>query len=56
MQVSYNGFTGLLWRLELVDGSYELEIFDKMKEVTYSFQDVNVKDVKFLGGAVAFGG
>ncbi len=56
MKVSYNGFTGLLWRLELVDGSYELEIFDKEKEVTYSFVDINIEKLKFVGGKVIFGG
>ncbi len=49
MKVSYNGFTGLLWRVEVIDGSYELEIFDKEKEVAYCFADINIEELKFIG-------
>lgn len=62
MQVSYNGFTGELFKLEkdfddIVRNGvvYKLEIRDHEKKVTYSFDKVNLSDVKFLGGAVSFG-
>ncbi|NCE63725.1 hypothetical protein D1159_03810 [Pseudoflavonifractor sp. 524-17] len=63
MQVIYNGFTGELVKLERKDFrscgcgiTYMLEIYDSEKQVTHSFTGVNLEDVKFLGGAVTFGG
>lgn len=64
MQVSYNGFTGELVKLEtkMVDGLFYtsantyLVIYDSEKHVTHSFTGVKLEDVKFLGGVVAFGG
>lgn len=64
MQVSYNGFTGELVRLEREDLScfgikdkvYNLSIYDSEKQVTHSFTGVKLEDVKFLGGAVSFVG
>jgi len=35
---------------------YDLSIYDSEKQVTHSFTGVKLEDVKFLGGAVAFGG
>lgn len=64
MKVSYNGFTGLLLKLEarsselgLLAGavSYSLDIWDAEKNVTHSFTGVKLSDVKFLGGALSFG-
>lgn len=60
MQVSYNGFVGELVKLERDfdfkrNGVvYNLEIRDREKVVTYSFDNVNLSGVKFLGGAVLF--
>lgn len=68
MQVAYNGFTGELVKLErhIIPGNfirdtksaivYDLSIYDSDKQVTHSFTGVKLEDVKFLGGAVAFGG
>lgn len=59
MQVTYNGFTGELVNLEKTfckPQSYDLSIYDREKHVTHSFTGVNLEDVKFYGGAVAFGG
>lgn len=65
MQVSYNGFTGELDKLTRSDFYprndpckmlYDLSIYDSEKQATYSFTGVKLEDVKFLGGAVAFGG
>lgn len=66
MQVSYNGFTGELVKLEKMDtlllrpyvqrDIYNLSIYDSEKQVTHSFTGVKLEDVKFLGGAVSFGG
>lgn len=66
MQVSYNGFTGELVKLERYDISYppqnaernvyDLSICDNDKQVTHSFTGVKLEDVRFLGGAVTFGG
>ena len=66
MQVSYNGFTGELEKLEKMDTLllqpyvqreiYNLSIYDSEKQVTHSFTCVKLEDVKFLGGAVSFGG
>lgn len=61
MKVSYNGFTGELVKLEKdfdherACVAYNLDIRDREKDVTYSFSGVKLSDVKFLGGAVAFG-
>lgn len=60
MKVSYNGFTGELVKierragLEAVIPGYNLEIWDDEKKVAYSFQSINLSDVKFIGGAVSF--
>lgn len=64
MQVSYNGFTGELVKLEKMDtlllqpyvqrDIYNLSICDSEKQVTHSFTGVKLEDVKFLGGAVTF--
>lgn len=65
MQVSYNGFNGELVKLELkvfdkisytATRTYSLSIYDSEKQVTHSFDGVKLRDVKFLGGAVSFGG
>lgn len=61
MQVTYNGFIGELDKLEReyrpsIGIVYNLSIFDGDKAVTHSFTGVKLEDVKFLGGAVAFGG
>lgn len=65
MQVTYNGFTGELVKLEKEPGmlgmtddgkmyahvSYTLSIYDSEKNVTHSFTGV-----KFMGGEVSFSG
>lgn len=72
MQVSYNGFTGELVKLEKkATGEYtitsydtkkhpvwgyDLSIYDREKKVTHSFTSVNLEDVKFIGGTVSFSG
>lgn len=70
MQVTYNGFTGELLKLERVSRDksdvpigikfdqlpFDLSIYDSQKNVTHSFAGVKLEDVKFLGGAVTFGG
>lgn len=72
MQVTYNGFTGELVKLEKKETDkytlspydmwehpvwgYDLSIYDSEKQVTYSFAGVKLEDVKFMGGAVSFGG
>lgn len=65
MQVTYNGFTGELAKLEKSEeagfkGSgvfcYNLSIYSKENRATISFSAVRLEDVKFLGGAVTFGG
>lgn len=61
MKVSYNGFTGELFKLERRSmftevALYDLEIFDAGKNVAHSFYGVKQEDVKFLGGVVSFGG
>lgn len=61
MKVSYNGFTGELYKLErrsrfLEESFYDLEIFDVEKKCNMQFFGVKLEDVKFLGGAVTFGG
>ncbi len=69
MQVTYNGFTGELVKLERVSRDksdvpigikfdqlpFDLSIYDSQKNVTHSFTGVKLEDVKFLGGAVTFG-
>lgn len=58
-KVSYSGFTGELVKLERSfcrPEIYDLSIYDSEKQVTHSFTGVKVEDVKFLGGAVTFGG
>lgn len=63
MQVTYNGFTGELVKLErhtvvccAEHYIYDLSIYDSEKHVTHSFTGVKLEDVKFFGGAVSFGG
>ena len=58
MQVTYNGFTGELVKLEKTfckPQFYDLSIYDSEKQVTHSFTGVKFEDMKFLGGAVTFG-
>jgi len=71
MQVTYNGFTGEMVKLEKKETGaykitpydmykrpvygYDLSIYDSEKQVTHSFTGVKLEDVKFLGGAVTFG-
>lgn len=35
---------------------YDLSIYDSKNQVTHSFTGVKMEDMKFLGGAVTFGG
>ena len=67
MQVTYNGFTGELVKLERTFTTYphvaELATYDLVISVLQtgvcakvSFTGVKLEDVKFLGGAVTFGG
>lgn len=59
MQVIYNGFNGELVKLEKTfckPQFYDLSIYDSEKQVTHSFTGVKFEDMKFLGGAVTFGG
>lgn len=72
LKVEYNGFTGELVKLERkqTEGytltpydndrhpifAYDLSIYDSEKGVTHTFDGVKLEDVKFLGGAVSFGG
>ena len=59
MQVTYNGFTGELVKLEKTfckPQFYDLSIYDSEKQVTHSFTGVKFEDMKFLGGVVTFGG
>lgn len=62
MQVTYNGFTGELVKLERIkcpplNGAhiYDISIYDDENRCTHSFTGVKLEDVKFLGGAVTFG-
>lgn len=69
MQVTYNGFTGELVKLERVsrdradvptgmkfeDLPFDLSIYNSEKNVIYSFTSAKLENVKFLGGAVTFG-
>lgn len=64
MQISYNGFTGELVKLENMGHEfarsgtsinfYGLSIFDSGKQVTHSFAGVKLEDIKFLNGEVSF--
>lgn len=58
MQVTYNGFTGELVKLEREEiGSYRLyslSIYDSEKKVTHSFTGVKLEEVQFSGGTVSF--
>lgn len=75
MQVSYNGFTGELVKLERSTSGkfkfpvglteteniefewlYDLSIYDSKNHVTHSFSGIKMKEVKFMGGVVTFGG
>lgn len=63
MQVTYNGFTGELVKLEQKRvgfaneiALYDLSIYDSDKQVTHFFTCVKLEDVKFFGGTVAFCG
>lgn len=61
MQVSYNGFTGELYKLERrsrfsEESFYNLGIFDIEKKCNMQFFGVKLEDVKFLSGAVPFDG
>lgn len=57
VQVTYNGFTGKLLKMELVcENYYDITIYDVEKEAKVSFSGVNLDGVKFMGGAVSFGG
>lgn len=66
MQVTYNGFTGELVKLEKYEGDkaarrggwplYDLAIYDSEVKVTHCFEDVKLEDVKFSGGVMTSGG
>ena len=66
LKVSYKEFEGELVKLEQKKGvfngavllkyAYDISIFDAERKVTYSFTNVELEDLKFLGGAVSFGG
>lgn len=72
MQVTYNGFTGELVKLEKKETGrymvtpydtakhpvfgYDISIYDREKKATISFTGVKLGDVKFGGGAVTFDG
>lgn len=62
MKVSYRGVEGELMKLErksqpmLERYFYDLSIYDSENQVTHSFTNVMLEDVKFLGGVVSFGG
>lgn len=63
MQVTYNGFTGELVKLERIkcpplNGAYiyDISIYDDENRGTHSFTGVKLEDVKFSGGAVTFDG
>lgn len=62
MQVTYNGFTGELVKLERIkcpplNGAhiYDISIYDDENRCTHSFAGVKLEDMKFSGGAVTFG-
>lgn len=59
MRVTYQGFTGELVRLEQtgveecgrsVHRTYSISIADDEKKVTYSFADVDMRNVTIIGG------
>mgnify|MGYP006894226228 CR=1 FL=1 len=61
MQVTYNGFTGELVKLERIkcpplNGAhiYDISIYDDENRCTHSFTGVKLEDVKFSGGEVSF--
>ena len=63
MKATCNGFTGELVKLVREDlraygggCTYNLEIRDEEKKVTYSFTGVKLSDIKFSGCEVSFGG
>lgn len=59
MNVTYNGFTGKLLKLERThygDSRYSLSLYDGDKNVTHSFTHVKLEDVTFSGGVITFGG
>ena len=72
MQVTYNGFTGELVKLEKKETGrytvapygtekhpvfgYDISIHNREKKATISFTGVKLEDVKFLCGEVTFGG
>lgn len=60
LKVSCKGAIGELVNLkreEVISGFvYELEIYDKVKKVTYLFHNLKLEEIKFLDGAVSFGG
>lgn len=71
MQVTYNGFTGELVKLEKKEtgrytpspfdtekhpvSGYDLTLYDSEKQAAISFTGVKLEDVKFLGVEVSFG-
>ena len=71
MQVTYNGFTGELVKLEKKETGrytlspfdtekhpvfgYDLTLYDSEKQVTHSFTGVKQDDMKFSGVEVSFG-
>ena len=72
MQVTYNGYTGELVKLEKKETGrymvtpydtakhpvfgYDISIYDREKKATISFTGVKLGNVKFGGGAVTFDG
>lgn len=60
VKVCYKEFKGELVKLERKEAYgghlYDISIFDVEKKVTYSFTKADLQDLKFLGGAVSFGG
>ena len=63
MKVTCNGFIGELVKLVREDlraygggCTYNLDIRDDKKDVTYSFTGVKLSDIRFSGVEVCFGG
>lgn len=62
MKVEYKGFSGELSELKAIsigtngDSVYKISIYDRENGVTYLFENVELKNLKFLGKAVSFGG
>ena len=70
MQVSYKGFTGELVKLERKEtfdpsvyltgrfeekiSVYDISIYESEKQVTHSFIDAKMEDVKFIGWNISF--